>query len=135
MDKKIKKTLKEHVKGLLEGFDVREESINRAVEDVMGHTDTPGLTPQRQSQPPTLWEVNTPEQVAEYLQVESRTVREWLRSGKLQGLKIGKEWRIRAVDLESFIQDGIQQAKGTETPEPATSDSDHQTTGDSPGSL
>jgi hypothetical protein len=30
-------------------------------------------------------------------------VTQWLRKGHLRGFKIGKEWRVSAVDLESFL--------------------------------
>ncbi len=36
----------------------------------------------------------TPPQVARRLQVNERTVTQWLRKGHLRGFKIGKEWRI-----------------------------------------
>lgn len=45
----------------------------------------------------------TPPQVAERLQVNERTVTQWLRKGHLRGFKIGKEWRISARDLEAFL--------------------------------
>jgi len=48
-------------------------------------------------------EVLTPEQVAEKLQVAPGTVRYWLRSGQLPGIKVGKFWRVRPVDLETFL--------------------------------
>lgn len=28
----------------------------------------------------------------------------WLRSGRLKGLKVGRQWRFRAADLEAFVQ-------------------------------
>lgn len=107
----IKENLKEQIKEILEGFEVREESISRAVEEILRTPDyTPPLS---QTQTDRLREINTPEQIADYLQVEPRTVRAWLRSGKLQGVKMGKEWRIRAVDLETFIKEGIRLAQNT----------------------
>ena len=45
----------------------------------------------------------TPEQVAEKLQVSVLTVKKWLRSGKLQGVKPGKLWRIEPEALEDFL--------------------------------
>ncbi len=45
----------------------------------------------------------TPPQVATRLQVNERTVTQWLRKGHLRGFKIGKEWRVSTVDLESFL--------------------------------
>jgi excisionase family DNA binding protein len=46
----------------------------------------------------------TPEQVAERLQVTGRTVYAWLRSGTLPALKLGRLWRIRPEDLETFLE-------------------------------
>ncbi len=45
----------------------------------------------------------TAPQVAESLQVNDRTVTQWLRKGYLRGFKIGKEWRISARDLNIFL--------------------------------
>ena len=45
----------------------------------------------------------TPPQVAERLQVNERTVTQWLRKGYLRGFKIGKEWRVSAADLKNFL--------------------------------
>jgi excisionase family DNA binding protein len=46
----------------------------------------------------------TPEEVAERLQVKRLTVLEWLRQGKLSGVKAGRFWRIRERDLEAFLE-------------------------------
>ncbi len=46
----------------------------------------------------------TPPQVARRLQVNERTVTQWLRKGNLRGFKIGKEWRVAAQDLEAFLE-------------------------------
>lgn len=48
-------------------------------------------------------ELYTPEEVAEMLKVQPRTVREWLRDKKLKGAKLGKEWRVKKEDIEAFI--------------------------------
>jgi excisionase family DNA binding protein len=45
----------------------------------------------------------TPEQAAEILAVTPRAILEWLRRGKLKGLKLGRLWRIREGDLKAFI--------------------------------
>ncbi len=45
----------------------------------------------------------TPDQVAERLQLQERTVTRWLRTGYLRGFKLGKEWRVSSEDLRSFI--------------------------------
>ncbi len=48
----------------------------------------------------------TPPQVAQQLQVNERTVTQWLRQGNLRGFKIGKEWRVSARDLDNFLEQG-----------------------------
>jgi excisionase family DNA binding protein len=47
---------------------------------------------------------HTPEEVASELQVTRRTVYEWLRSGRLRGVRAGRGWRIRPEDVASFLQ-------------------------------
>jgi excisionase family DNA binding protein len=46
----------------------------------------------------------TIEQAAKLLQHSPRTVREWLRTRKLIGVKTRREWRTRGEDLNAFIQ-------------------------------
>ncbi len=46
----------------------------------------------------------TPTDVADRLQVNERTVTQWLREGHLRGFKIGKEWRISPEDLQAFLE-------------------------------
>jgi excisionase family DNA binding protein len=48
----------------------------------------------------------TPEDAAKVLLVKPETVREWLRSGKLKGVKVGRLWRVRESDLEAFLKEG-----------------------------
>jgi excisionase family DNA binding protein len=45
----------------------------------------------------------TPEQVASRLQVTPRTIYDWLRNGRLRGIKIGRLWRVRPLDLDFFL--------------------------------
>jgi excisionase family DNA binding protein len=45
----------------------------------------------------------TPEAAANRLGIAPRTLREWLRSGKLPGVKLGRLWRVKETDLEAFI--------------------------------
>ena len=45
-----------------------------------------------------------PADVANSLQVNERTVTQWLRRGHLRGFKIGKEWRISPDDLQAFLE-------------------------------
>ncbi len=46
----------------------------------------------------------TPVDIANRLQVNERTVTQWLRKGHLRGFKVGKEWRVSVKDLEAFLQ-------------------------------
>lgn len=63
----------------------------------------------------------TPEEAAEILAVSPKSIREWLRKGKLKGVRAGRLWRIRERDLEAFI-DPVLQALETapEDDEPLT---------------
>ena len=47
-------------------------------------------------------ELLTVQEVADFLRTTSTTIYRWLKNGKLQGVKIGKEWRIPRVTLSSF---------------------------------
>jgi excisionase family DNA binding protein len=44
------------------------------------------------------------EQAATILQLTPKTIKEWLRAGKLTGYKIGRVWRVKEADLEALIQ-------------------------------
>jgi excisionase family DNA binding protein len=46
----------------------------------------------------------TPEEAAKRLNVSPVTVRKWLRSGKLRGVKVSVLWRVRESDLNEFIR-------------------------------
>lgn len=52
----------------------------------------------------TLGKLLSPEQAAEAINVTPAAIREWLRTGELQGLKAGRLWRIRKNDLENFLK-------------------------------
>ena len=54
----------------------------------------------------------TPFNVAKRLQVNERTVTQWLRRGYLRGFKIGKEWRISEMDLEVFLETSANKPSG-----------------------
>lgn len=45
----------------------------------------------------------TPEEAAEIFAVSPKSIREWLRQGKLKGSKVGRLWRIKQSDLEAFL--------------------------------
>lgn len=48
----------------------------------------------------------TVDEVAKQLQVLPATVRKWLKSGQLKGIKIERLWRIRQEELDNFLKVG-----------------------------
>ena len=46
------------------------------------------------------------EDVAFRLALDVETVRVWLRTGRLPGVKVGRGWRVRESDLEAIIRAG-----------------------------
>jgi excisionase family DNA binding protein len=48
----------------------------------------------------------TPEDAAKALLVKPETLRGWLRTGKLKGVKVGRLWRVRESDLDAFLKKG-----------------------------
>ena len=45
----------------------------------------------------------TPEEVAARLAVSPKSIREWLRSRKLKGVKAGRLWRVKEDEIEAFL--------------------------------
>jgi excisionase family DNA binding protein len=58
----------------------------------------------RSSNGAILEELFTVEQAAAILQLTPKTIKDWLRAGKLAGYKMGRLWRVREADLEALIQ-------------------------------
>ncbi len=46
----------------------------------------------------------SPEDVAKQLNIATATVREYLREGRIKGMKVGKLWRVRESDLQKHIE-------------------------------
>jgi excisionase family DNA binding protein len=60
-----------------------------------------------------------PEEIAARLGISPLTVVRWLYQGKLRGRKLGrKHWRMRASDLEAFINQEPTPPAGMPAPEP-----------------
>ncbi|RPJ34609.1 MAG: DNA-binding protein [Planctomycetaceae bacterium] len=57
----------------------------------------------------------TAEQAAAILQLSPKTIKDWLRAGKLTGCKIGRVWRVKPADLEAFIQ-AARLVRGAQSP-------------------
>ncbi len=51
----------------------------------------------------------TIDEVAKILIVTQRTVYNYIKSGSLNAIKIGKYWRVKHSDLEQFIEAGSNQ--------------------------
>jgi len=57
-----------------------------------------------------------PEEAAARISVSPRSIREWLRKGKIKGVKAGRLWRIREKELEKFLGfDSKKELKGEKT--------------------
>jgi len=54
----------------------------------------------------------TPDEAAERLAVSPKTLRDWLRTGMLKGVKVGRLWRVWPADLEAFIQEPDKREAG-----------------------
>jgi len=62
-----------------------------------------------------------PEEAAERLAVSPKSIWEWLRQGKLKGVRAGRLWRIRERDLEAFLDPVLHTLeKAPEDDEPLT---------------
>jgi excisionase family DNA binding protein len=46
----------------------------------------------------------TVKELAERLEISEATVRQWIKSGDLRAIDIGKGWRIADTDLERFLK-------------------------------
>ena len=46
----------------------------------------------------------TPEEAAEILGISVYTVKDFLRAGKITGVKVGKLWRIEEIVIKDFIE-------------------------------
>lgn len=45
----------------------------------------------------------TTQEIAELLKVSEATVRNWIHEGELRAVRIGRDFRVAAVDLEAFL--------------------------------
>ena len=45
----------------------------------------------------------TVQETADYLSLSSQTIRRWINTGKLNAVKIGKEFRIKLSELNQFL--------------------------------
>lgn len=54
----------------------------------------------------------TVEEVGERLKIHPESVRDWLRTGKLKGLKAGRQWRITERALDTFLHESTKDKDG-----------------------
>jgi len=47
----------------------------------------------------------TTHEIAELLKVREQTVRSWIHQQKLRAVKLGREFRVAATDLEAFVDE------------------------------
>ena len=45
----------------------------------------------------------TPDEIAERLKITRRTIYQWLKQGRLKGVKLGDLWRVSESDLKAFL--------------------------------
>lgn len=57
--------------------------------------------------------VYTIEEVTSILKVTRRTIYNYIKSGKLKAVKIGKEWRVTQDMLEAFLSVGTIAGEGS----------------------
>ena len=48
-------------------------------------------------------ELLTPQEVADYLKVDVRTIYRWLNTGTMAGVKIGDNWRILKSTIDNYF--------------------------------
>jgi excisionase family DNA binding protein len=60
--------------------------------------------PRAEAAPPIGEKLLTMREAAEVLQLNPRTVREYLRRGEIEGRLIGGRWRFRRADLDAFFE-------------------------------
>jgi excisionase family DNA binding protein len=46
----------------------------------------------------------TPQEVADYLKVDVRTVYRWLREGEMNAIRFQREYRVAESDLRDFLK-------------------------------
>jgi excisionase family DNA binding protein len=49
-------------------------------------------------------EMYTPQEVADYLKVDVRTVYRWLKNGEMEAIRFRREYRITESQLRDFIE-------------------------------
>jgi excisionase family DNA binding protein len=56
----------------------------------------------------------TTHEIAKLLKVSEATVRAWIHEGKLRAIRVGREFRVAAKDLEAFVNAHATQSAASE---------------------
>jgi excisionase family DNA binding protein len=63
-------------------------------------------------------DILTVEEGAEYAKIAPKTLRKWLKSGQLPGLRAGRHWRVEKSALQQFLREQAQKAVTRPEPQP-----------------
>ncbi len=63
----------------------------------------PQMTPRQFNSDDSVLEFLTTDEVLGYLRVNARTVYRLIRTGELPAVRVGRQWRIRRRDLDSWL--------------------------------
>jgi excisionase family DNA binding protein len=55
-------------------------------------------------------------EVARRFDVTEETIRDWINSGKLSAIKLGRSWRVSSEDVERISQEGLPQEPRPDQP-------------------
>ena len=53
--------------------------------------------------------LHTVHEAAELLSIAPKTLLDWLRAGKVRGVKLGRSWRVPESAIEELAQKGTRQ--------------------------
>ncbi len=57
----------------------------------------------------TAEKLHTVQEAAELLSIAPKTLLDWLRAGKVRGVKLGRSWRVPESAIEELAQKGTRQ--------------------------
>lgn len=102
-EKKIVQSARDFIDDVMEGG-ASDEELDRRLDSILENWQQHKESEEKNMVVEKLY---TPAEVAEHLSLEKKTVEDYLRAGKIPGVKLGREWRVRERDLQSYI-DGLE---------------------------
>jgi len=103
--------LSEQAGGIIDGLeDMTEEEFDREAKAILEQYDRNKqaiIQARGGNDMENLFTVGT---LAEYLNIKPKTIRRYLREGKIHGFKIGYDWRILERDVIEFLEEKRQKA-------------------------